>query len=195
MKRLLLLPVVLSLGLAFSAQAESLARLESKDGNVDVLGCDVTKADGQDYLVVLLNYENTKEESASPDWEMNVQAFLDGIEMEHGYIYDFKYDGFKEADTQIRPGASLQYFMLFELEGEGKIEVEVSPLMNWDNESVSCELDLSNTGYTATPAEDANTTTEEQENEPTEEQEYDVIAELEARIAALEERVEALENK
>ena len=195
MKKLLLLPVVLSLGLAFSAQAESLARLETSEGNVEVLGCDKTEIDGKDFLIVLLNYENIKEESSSPDWDMNVQAFLNGIEMVRWDFPDFQYEGFKDSYTTIRPGASVQYYILYELDGEGKIEVEVSPSLNWDNESVSCELDLSNTGYTAATEEDAKTTTEEQENEPTEEQENDVIAELEARIASLEERVEALENR
>ena len=194
MKKQIILAAVLTIGMAVSVNAEPLARLETSYGNIEVLGGDVTSKDGKDYLVVLLNYENTEDESAAPEWEMNVKAFLDGIEMEHGHIYDFSYEGFKKADTNIRPGASLNYYTLFELEGDGFIEVEVSPLMNWNNESASCEIDLSETGYTPSAAEKEAASDETVDDGTQTENKDDAIAELEERITALEERVAALEN-
>ena len=173
--------------MSIPAAADPLARLESDSGNVEIVGCDTVQQDGQDYLIVLMNYENTSEESSSsPEFEFLVTAFSDGVELEHGYLYDFQYDGFRSDDTKIRPGTSLQFYELFELV-PGSIEVEVQPIFNWDNISASCELDLSLAGYVSTQTEQSDTTKETEPNI------VDRIKALEEKVAELEERLSALE--
>lgn len=108
--------------------ADSLAHLESKDGIIDVVSYVVES----DVLHIICEYQNTTDESTTPLFQFVVTAFQDGIEMEKSYD-SYKEDGCKASSTEIRPGATLKYATSYELDGNSPVELEVTPIFNFDD--------------------------------------------------------------
>ena len=163
-KKMLIGMLAAAVMMAMPVQAESLARFEGDSGNIDILGYSTTSSGNDQYLVAL--------------------AYQDGVELERGYIYEYTYEDFKSEDTNVRPGATLKFFELFELTSDSPVDVEVSETFSFDDKpAAECTFDLSSEASDqaeapadAAPADDA-------------------IAALEQRIADLEQRVSALENQ
>lgn len=183
-KKLLIGMMAAAVMMAMPVQAESLARFEGDSGNIDILGYSTTSSGNDQYLVALFSYENTKDESNAPWLDFMIKAYQDGVELERGYIYEYTYEDFKSEDTNVRPGATLKFFELFELTSDSPVDVEVSETFSFDDKpAAECTFDLSSEASDqaeapadAAPADDA-------------------IAALEQRIADLEQRVSALENQ
>ena len=180
-KKMLIGMLAAAVMMAMPVQAESLARFEGDSGNIDILGYSTTSSGNDQYLVALFSYENTKDESNAPWLDFMIKAYQDGVELERGYIYEYTYEDFKSEDTNVRPGATLKFFELFELESDSPVDIEVSEAFSFDNKapaeySYSEPMVEAEAPADAAPADDA-------------------IAALEQRIADLEQRVSALESQ
>ena len=194
----LLLAVTLFATPVFS---EPLCRVETEsDGNAEILGYDIIEQNGKKMLLILLNYENTTEESASPGWEISVKAFDNGIALEHAYASDIPgYDNYYQKLTEIRPGGTLPYYELFEAPKSDNVEVEVDALIAYKSTPAVISLDMTKLGLVSSEEDtvEADVSSELSETEQSSEDNKDLkehIAELEQKIADLETRIEALEN-
>jgi hypothetical protein len=121
--------------------ADSLAHLKTKEGIIDVVGYEVK--DNENTLFVICEYQNTTDESCSPLFQFNITAYQDGIELDSSYS-SYDPEGCKSSSTKIKPGATLKYAECYELSGSSDVEVEITPIFNFDNELAECTLDLSN---------------------------------------------------
>ena len=170
--------------------ADPLATLETEEGKVNIVGFTTTEDDGKPIFVALLEYENLKNESKSPDFEYSVTAYQDGVELEHTYIYNFSLDGYKDDGTRVRPGSVLSYYELFELESNDPVDIEVAPIFNFDSVHAEYTFDLLD------EIVPASTTAEETVNQDTSAASSvaQKISELEQKINELEQRIEVLES-
>ena len=189
MKKKVVLALIATGLMAMPIHAESLGRFEGSTGNIDILGYTIASSDGADYFVALYSYENTKDESNAPWLDYLFTAYQDGVELESGYIYDYKYEDYKSADTKVRPGATLKFYEIFQLASDSPVDVEVGEMFNLDN--------VSPVVYTFDLSGDVTASTEQgsENDELMASSGGTDLSDLIARIADLEERVSALENK
>ena len=194
-KQILLGTALFSLAFSLTSFADPLATLETEKGNVSIVGfTTATDSDGNNCFVGLFEYENTTDESNAPWLDYAFYAYQDGIELEHAYIYNFSYEDFKSSDTNVRPGATLKFYELFLLTGDGPVDVEVSETFNFDNTSpIEYTFDLSDIQF-STP-EKTDDSDDSVADAPAGSSLEDKVKELEIKIAELEERINMLEGE
>lgn len=131
------------MGQALTAYAEPLAHLDGETGTVDVVGYELNPE--ENVIFVLLEYQNNSSESNSPCFEFSINAFQDGVELESSYSSNTP-DDYHDSLTKVQPGSTLKYYDTFEYSGSSPIDVEVSPIFNFDSEYAKCTFNLSETG-------------------------------------------------
>ena len=184
--------------------AESYAALETDDGKVDVVGCETYSYEGKNYVYILLNYENRKQESAAPWLEYSVYTYQDGIQLESAYFSRYAPEGYYDNDTNARPGSILPFYMIYQLRNTtSPVEVEVKESLSWNDETAECILELPAAGQnTQTNPENGNAGSAESTGEasgntkegPEESELSRRLTELEERVRQLEETVEDLQK-
>ena len=136
--------VVMTLLISSVVFADPLATLDTKEGTVDIVGYTIDKDDGKDIFVGLFEYTNTSDESKSPDYDFMFYAYQDGIELEQHYNSEYVYKKYKPDDTKVRPGSTVKFYELFEMPGNGSVDVEVKEFFSLDNKQAEYTFDLSN---------------------------------------------------
>ena len=190
-KKSLLLAAIAAGLMSMTALADSYAHLESSNGIIDILGTELCEKDGQNYLVILAQYENTTSESTTPTNNTLITVYQHGIEMETGYIFGYKPpEGYFDFTTKVRHGATMNFYKIYELtDGTAPVDIELDAY--WDGVTAECTLPLNSELEAASDNQyTAGDLTEAAPN-PYEER----IAALEALVADLTARIEALESK
>lgn len=136
--------VVMTLLLSSVVFADPLATLDTKEGTVDIVGYTIDKDDGKDIFVLLLEFTNMSEDSKSPLLEYTATAFQKGVELDPHFSFSYSYEDFKSIDTKVRPGSTLKYYQQFEMADNSPIEVEVTPMLNWDDIHAEYTFDIAN---------------------------------------------------
>ena len=175
---------------ACTVYAEPLAELEGEGFKAQILGADIADIKGERTLVGLFNYENTSDAPDSPDMDLIVYAYLNGVELERTFHYDFEYEGYKEDETKVTPGTSIPFYALFELPGDGEISLQLSDWTSLDGGTAFAVVpDIG--GVSAPATEPAMTESQDQPAAPSLEER---VAQLEKLVQELEERLSALEG-
>lgn len=186
--------------------ADPIARIETpSSGNAEVIGYDLVEKNGKEMLVVLLNYENTTNESKAPGWNVTLKAFDNGIQLDNAYASGFGYDDdYYNSSTEVRPGGVLPFYVLFNAPKSDNVEIELDELISFNSTPAIASIDMSKLGVS-----EAETVSETVEATETEAQATETasdsssktkklkkrVTELENRVDVLEERIAALENK
>lgn len=90
-----------------------------------------TDYDGNNIVVVTYDFTNNSEETISPLVGVYIQAFQDGIELEHGFVMDTTVCDVGIEQKDIKPGATLTGCQTcFVLTGESPVEIEVSDIFS-----------------------------------------------------------------
>ena len=165
--------------------AEPLARIESEDGNINIVGFTTETKDNQNYFIGLFEFENTTEESAAPLYDFQIDAFQDGIELEMKSIPRYEYQDFKNLDTKVRPGSTLRFYKIFAITSQSPVDVEIGN--GYGDKAVNAEytFDLN--------AEILPEFTEESEDTQTQTP-FEMLQELQRRVDNLERRISDLEK-
>ena len=120
------------------AEPKPMAVYDTEDGLVELVDFIIHG----DELAVILDYTNTTDKNVSPVWQMEVNAFQNGIEMKSGR--SFEIEGVRDNFTEIRPGTKLRVAEFFELETQDPVEVEISQVFSWDEKKpLYVTIDLS----------------------------------------------------
>lgn len=190
-KKSLLLAAIAAGLMSMTALADSYAHLESNSGTIDILGVELYQTDGKNYAVILAQFENTTSESKEPTDNISITVYQNGVEMEYGYVYNYKApEGYLSSSTKVRHGATMNFYRIFELtDAVNPIDIEVDAY--WEDKMVECTLALDS--ELADSSDNTYTTGELTEAVPNPYEER--IAALEALVADLTARIEALESK
>jgi hypothetical protein len=186
--------------------ADPLARIETpSNGNAEVVGYDLVEKNGKEMLVILLNYENTTNESKAPGWNVSLKAFDNGIQLDHAYASGFGYDNdYYNSITEVRPGGVLPFYMLFNAPKSDNVEIELDELISFNSTPAVVTLDMNKLGISESESEnepadtvetDASAAEDTSESSSKTKKLKKRVSELEERVAALEERIAALENQ
>ena len=90
-----------------------------------------TDYDGNNIVVVTYDFTNNSEETISPLVGIYIQAFQDGIELEHGFVMDTAVCDVGIEQKDVKPGATLTGCQTcFVLTSESPVEIEVSDIFS-----------------------------------------------------------------
>ena len=90
-----------------------------------------TDYDGNNIIIVNYDFTNNSEETMSPLVGVYIQAFQDGIELEHGFVMDTAVCDVGIEQKEIKPGATLTGCQTcFVLTSESQVEIEVSDIIS-----------------------------------------------------------------
>ncbi|MGL5715826.1 MAG: DUF5067 domain-containing protein [Paraclostridium sp.] len=113
---------------------ENTEKVEGQIGNyiVKIKESKVVKNsyEGYDMLMVTLDFTNNSEETISFDMATMVKAFQDGIEIEQDFDSAISGDN---ASKDIRPNNTIDVNVLFKINGDTEVEVEITELFAFDN--------------------------------------------------------------
>lgn len=100
--------------------------------HVALTGCAFnTDYDGNNIIVVTYDFTNNSEETMSPLVGVYIQAFQNGIELEHGFVMDTAVCDVGIEQKEIKPGATLTGCQTcFVLTSESPVEIEVSDIIS-----------------------------------------------------------------
>ena len=183
--------------------AESYVTFESENMVVNILGCELIHLEGTDYngeydgdyVAVYYEYTNLTDESKSAGWEVSIDAFQNGIELETEYVPEryFSPEGYEDSDISIRPNATACFYEIYRLKNTtSPIEVEVDELLGFYTDPVECVLSLDGNIVSAeTESYVSGEIIEKASYEELEEH----VSELELLVQQLIQRIEDLENK
>lgn len=190
-KKSLLLAAIAAGLMSMTALAESYARLESQYGNIDIVGTECVEQNGKNYLVILAQYENTTDESTYATSNILINVYQHGIEMEGDYISGYKpREGYFDYMTKARHGATINFYKVYQLtDNTAPVDIEIKPI--WSGDMVECTMPVNS--ELSDEADNAYTPGELTEAVPNPYEER--IAALEALVADLTARIEALEAK
>lgn len=111
-----------------STEAES---APESDYVVTIDGARVTTDyNGDPCVVISFTFTNNSEETTSMASAVYPRVFQNGIECEMAFGTDYDSGGYS---ADLRPGASIQTELAYELTDMSEIEVEVSDLFSWDD--------------------------------------------------------------
>ena len=84
-----------------------------------------TKSNGKKILIVTYSFTNNSSENASFAWNIDDNAFQNGIELERGFVYG--YDGYDSGSSSrnIQPGKSMDIQEAYELRDDSKVEIQL----------------------------------------------------------------------
>ena len=193
LKKSLLLAAIAAGLMSMTALAESYAHLESVKGNVDILGVESFSNVSGDYVIVYGQYENTTSSSTSAGSEFILYVYQGGIELDSGYPALTASDVHETKDmyTKIRPGATVQFYTSYKLPNTtDPVDIEIYPL-GYRDMVVECTLSMNSELEAASDNQYTPGDLTEAAPNPYEER----IAALEALVADLTARIEALEAK
>jgi hypothetical protein len=189
------LPVVATLMLTVPVMADPLIHMDTDEGVLNVNSYEVHESKGGKYLFLLFDWTNGTNEAGSFLSNYLVDAYQNGKQVYTDldvYYEPSGTDGFGGA--QVKPGYSTTGYFGIPLTDYSEVEITVYTFENMfqedPNEMTTIFIDPSETApdSTATPQ------TEQVQTEQTE-KEVDRITLLEEKVAELEARLEALENK
>lgn len=90
-----------------------------------------TDYDGNNIVVVTYDFTNNSEETISPLVCIYIQAFQNGIELEHGFVMDTAVCDVGIEQKDVKPGATLTGCQTcFVLTSESPVEIEVSDIFS-----------------------------------------------------------------
>ncbi len=117
---------------AAAEEAQAYASLESEDGLLEFIDYVVK----DDVLAVVVSYTNTTDENVTPSWQVSVNAFQEGIEMEPAgsWEIDWEMEGIRDGNSEIRPGTKIYMAEYFRMESQQPVEVELDTLDLFDKQ-------------------------------------------------------------
>ena len=192
-KKMLIGMLAAAVMMTMPVQADPLATAENDAGKLSILGYTTTADSQNDYLVCLVNYENTGSTANSAAMAFVITAYQNGIQLTNYMApYKFEYEDYVDGFTNVLPGTSVNAFEFYALNStDGEITLEINNIVSFSNEPLAtCTFNLSDDG-TPDPAEASDQAESPADAAPAD----DAIAALEQRIADLEQRVSALENQ
>lgn len=90
-----------------------------------------TDYDGNNIIIVNYDFTNNSEDTMSPLVGVYIQAFQDGIELEHGFVMDTAVCDVGIEQKEIKPGATLTGCQTcFVLTSESPVEIEVGDIIS-----------------------------------------------------------------
>ena len=186
--RKLLIAALVTLALAVPVMAEPLAEFDTEGGSVIVTSYEVAEDDGDIYLYIFFDWTNNGDDRSEPMMdELSFIAFQNGKEVDSDIGCDTipkNTDGY--FGTQVMPGYTTNAYTGFKLADTSEVTVHATDYS--DDYAV----------FTINPAEAAPELDAPEETPVSDEPDAptvgEKIADLEARIEALEARVSELEG-
>lgn len=87
--------------------------------------------EGNDALLVKLNWTNNSDKTTAPGFDLSFQAFQSGKQIDLTTISSDKVDGI-DSWTEARPGTTLEnVYMAFKLDSDEPVELEVSQMIDF----------------------------------------------------------------
>lgn len=131
---------------AGSAESQNapIAKYDTEDGLIEF----IDYAINDDDIAIVVDYTNTTDEDVTPEMQIGIKVFQDGIEMDRGS--HFEIEGVRDGYSEIRPGTKIRVAEFFELENQNPIEIEFYQIFSFDaKEPLYVEVNLDSNKITS----------------------------------------------